>query len=66
MTEDIIKTHRSVIRRDIEELQKQLNRIEDKIDALSNKLDNHIDFIDETYKTLKTPLQLARKWFTMR
>jgi SMC interacting uncharacterized protein involved in chromosome segregation len=66
MTEDIIKTHRSVIRRDIDELQKQLNRIEDKIDALSNKLDNHIDFIDETYKTLKTPLQLARKWFTMR
>ena len=66
MTEDIIKTHRSVIRRDIDELQKQLNRIEDKIDALSNKLDNHIDFIDETYNTLKTPLQLARKWFTMR
>ena len=66
MTEDIIKTHRSVIRRDIDELQKQLNRIEDKIDALSNKFDNHIDFIDETYKTLKTPLQLARKWFTMR
>ena len=66
MTEDIIKTHRSVIRRDIDELQKQLNRIEDKIDALSNKLDNHINFIDETYKTLKTPLQLARKWFTMR
>ena len=27
---------------------------------------DYIDFIDETYKTLKTPLQLARKWFTMR
>ncbi len=63
---DKLKTLRSVIRRDIDELQEQLDRVEKKIDALSNKLDNHIDFIDETYKTLKTPLQLARKWFTMR
>ena len=61
---DKLKTLRSVIRRD--KLQEQMDRIEKKIDALSSKLDNHIDFIDETYKTLKTPLQLARKWFTMR
>ena len=52
---DKLKTLRSVIRRDIDELQEQLDRVEKKIDALSNKLDNHIDFIDETYKTYKNP-----------
>ena len=48
------------------DLERQMVRIEVKLDALSDKLDKHIDFIDETYKSLKNPLEVARKFFKMR
>mgnify|MGYP001160798122 FL=1 len=50
----------------IKDLERQMVRIEVKLDALSDKLDKHIDFIDETYKSLKNPLEFARKMFKMK
>ena len=50
----------------IKDLERQMVRIEVKLDALSDKLYKHIDFIDETYKSLKNPLEVARKFFKMR
>ena len=50
----------------IKDLERQMVRIEVKLDALSDKLDKHIDFIDQTYKSLKNPLEVARKFFKMR
>ncbi len=53
--------------------KEQLLRLENKIDNLSNqvsglyvkleKLDKHIDFINETYKGLKNPLKAATRFF---
>ena len=45
----------------IKDLERQMVRIEVKLDALSDKLDKHIDFIDETYKSLKNPWNLLVK-----
>ena len=32
-----------------------------KIEASSSKMDSHIDFIEETYTTLKNPLNFVKK-----
>ena len=40
----------------LEQLQKDLKRVEDKLDTLTKKLEKHIDFIDKTYDGLKNPI----------
>lgn len=55
------------------EIFETLNRLENKIDVLdkkldtiivnNEKLDNHIDFIDHVYSTIKTPLDYISKKF---
>ena len=58
-----LRGYRGLIRRDIEELEVRLNTIEAKIDRLSEKLDKHINFIDDTYEGLKNPIKMATRFF---
>ena len=58
-----IKGYRSVIKKDFDILEKKLNNIEMKIDMLSDKLDKHINFIDDTYEGLKNPIKMATRFF---
>ena len=58
-----LRGYRGLIRRDIDELEVRLNAIEAKIDRLSEKLDKHINFIDDTYEGLKNPIKMATRFF---
>ena len=60
---DKLKTHRSVIRKDIDGLEERLDMIEQKIDKLNDKLEKHINFIDNTYEGLKNPIKMATSFF---
>ena len=61
--ENKLRSYRGTIRRDIDELEVRLNTIEAKIDRLSEKLDKHINFIDDTYEGLKNPIKMATRFF---
>jgi archaellum component FlaC len=61
--EEKLRGYRGLIRRDIDELEVRLNTIEAKIDRLSEKLDKHINFIDDTYEGLKNPIKMATRFF---
>ena len=58
-----LRGYRGLIRRDIDEIEVRLNTIEAKIDRLSEKLDKHINFIDDTYEGLKNPIKMATRFF---
>ncbi len=58
---DKLREYRGLIRRDIDELEKRLDTIEEKIDKLNSILGKHIDFIDNTYEGLKNPIKFATK-----
>ena len=58
-----IKGYRSVIKKDFDILEKRLSKIEMKIDMLNDKLEKHIDFIDNTYEGLKNPIRMATRFF---
>ncbi len=58
---DKLREYRGLIRRDIDELEKRLDTIEEKIDKLNSILGKHIDFIDNTYEGLKNPIKVATK-----
>ena len=47
---------------EIRNLRKSVEQLEGKVDTLTEKLDRHINFIDETYEGLKNPINAARKW----
>ena len=61
--EDRLRMYRSLIRKDIDELEKKLDTIEQKIDKLNQKLEKHIDFIDDTYEGLRNPIKMAARFF---
>tara|TARA_R100000773_G_C4132070_1_gene62486 strand:+ start:242 stop:469 length:228 start_codon:yes stop_codon:yes gene_type:complete len=61
MAKDKLREYRGLIRRDIDELEKRLDIIEEKIDKLNTILEKHIDFIDNTYEGLKNPIKFATK-----
>ena len=61
MAKDKLREYRGLIRRDIDELEKRLDTIEEKIDKLNTILEKHIDFIDNTYEGLKNPIKFATK-----
>tara|TARA_R100000426_G_C4776324_1_gene92902 strand:- start:173 stop:373 length:201 start_codon:yes stop_codon:yes gene_type:complete len=61
MAKDKLREYRGLIRRDIDELEKRLDTIEEKIDKLNTVLEKHIDFIDNTYEGLKNPIKFATK-----
>lgn len=46
----------------LEQLQKDLKRVEDKLDTLTKKLEKHIDFIDKTYDGLKNPIEGVKRF----
>ena len=58
---DKLREYRGLIRRDIDQLEKRLDTIEEKIDKLNTILAKHIDFIDNTYEGLKNPIKFATK-----
>lgn len=47
----------------LNDIENKMYNIEEKIDVLNNKLEKHIQFIDDTYEGLKNPIQLATKFF---
>ena len=61
MAKDKLREYRGLIRRDIDELEKRLDIIEEKIDKLNTILEKHIDFIDNTYEGLKNPIKFENK-----
>lgn len=61
LEKDKLREYRSLIRRDIDELEKRLDVIEEKIDKLNNNFQKHIEFIDNTYEGLKNPIKFATK-----
>tara|TARA_Y100001978_G_scaffold106014_1_gene94708 strand:+ start:252 stop:449 length:198 start_codon:yes stop_codon:yes gene_type:complete len=63
MNKDKLREYRGLIRRDIDELEKRLDVIEQKIDNLSSQLEKHISFIDDTYEGLKNPIKYATRFF---
>jgi len=50
----------------LDSINSRLDNIEleiKKIKESSGKMDNHIDFIEETYETLKYPIEYVKKSF---
>ena len=63
MSKNDIKQYRGLIRKDIDEVMAKLNKIDKKINELNEKLEKHIDFIDNTYEGLKNPIKMAARFF---
>ena len=61
--EDKLRQYRGLIRKDMDELEKRLDIIDQKIDKLNSMLEKHINFIDDTYEGLKNPIKLATRFF---
>ena len=61
--EDKLRQYRGLIRKDMDELEKRLDMIDQKIDKLNSMLEKHINFIDDTYEGLKNPIKLATRFF---
>ena len=49
-------------KKEIEELNKKIDKLQTTVDKLSQSLNKHIKFIDSTYDGLKNPIEAARKW----
>ena len=63
MSKNDIKQYRGLIRKDIDEVMAKLNKIDKKINELNEKLEKHIDFIDDTYEGLENPIKMAARFF---
>ena len=63
MSKNDIKQYRGLIRKDIDEVMAKLNKIDKKINELNEKLEKHINFIDDTYEGLKNPIKMAARFF---
>ena len=61
--EDKLRQYRGLIRKDMDELEKRLDMIDQKIDKLNSMLEKHINFIDDTYEGLKNPIKIATRFF---
>jgi len=49
-------------KKELEELNKKIDKLQTTVDKLSQSLYKHIKFIDSTYDGLKNPIEAARKW----
>ena len=49
-------------KKELEQLNKKIDRLQDTVDKLAQSLYKHIKFIDSTYDGLKNPIEAARKW----
>tara|TARA_Y100000287_G_C14191989_1_gene340696 strand:- start:65 stop:262 length:198 start_codon:yes stop_codon:yes gene_type:complete len=63
MSKNDIKQYRGLIRKDIDEVITKLNNIDGKLNKLNDKLEKHINFIDDTYEGLKNPIKMATRFF---
>ena len=63
MSKNDIKQYRGLIRKDIDEVITKLNNIDGKLNKLNDKLEKHINFIDDTYEGLKNPIKMATSFF---
>ena len=61
--EDKLRQYRGLIKKDMDQLEKRLDIIDQKIDKLNSMLEKHINFIDDTYEGLKNPIKLATRFF---
>ena len=61
--ENKLRQYRGTIRRDIDEIMLKLEKIENKMNKLNDKLEKHIDFIGDTYEGLKNPIKMATRFF---
>ena len=61
--EDKLRQYRGLIRKDMDQLEKRLDIIDQKIDKLNSMLEKHINFIDDTYEGMKNPIKLATRFF---
>ena len=47
----------------LNDIENKMYNIEEKIVTLNNKLEKHINFIDNTYEGLKNPIKMATSFF---
>ena len=47
----------------LNQMESKLDRLENTVDELNDKLEKHISFIDNTYQGLKNPIKLATRFF---
>tara|TARA_A100001388_G_scaffold264805_1_gene236409 strand:+ start:354 stop:545 length:192 start_codon:yes stop_codon:yes gene_type:complete len=47
----------------LNDIENKMYNIEEKIVTLNNKLEKHINFIDDTYEGLKNPIKMATNFF---
>ena len=64
------ETNTKEVKEQLERIEKKVENLSDmvqglyaKIDSMENKLSKHIDFIDETYEGLRNPIKLASRFF---
>ena len=48
-------------KKEIEEINKKIDKLQNTVDKLSQSLYKHIKIIDSTYDGLKKPIEAARK-----
>ena len=48
--------------KDIELLSVKVDKLQLTVEALDNKLENHIGFIDKTYEGLRNPIVAAKRF----
>ena len=63
------ETNTKEVKEQLERIEKKVENLSDmvqglyaKIDNIENKLSKHIDFIDETYEGLKNPIMAAKRF----
>ena len=49
-------------KKELEELHKKIDKLQNTVDKLSQSLYKHIKFINSTYDGLKHPIEAARRW----
>tara|TARA_Y100000816_G_C25668757_1_gene354586 strand:- start:286 stop:450 length:165 start_codon:yes stop_codon:yes gene_type:complete len=49
-------------KKELEELHKKIDKLQNTVDKLSQSLYKHIKFINSTYDGLKNPIEAARRW----
>ena len=49
-------------KKELEALNKKIDKLQNTVDKLSQSLYKHIKFIDSTYEGLRNPIEAARKW----
>ena len=66
----MLETNTKEVKEQLERIEKKVENLSDmvqglyaKIDSMENKLSKHIDFIDETYEGLRNPIKLASRFF---